>query len=134
MHSFPVHDALADIPVAGFHTLPWQEFHLDADASVFPDIVGTMTDMAVVQTGFANAIYSSHGIEHLYWHDVLKTLREFFRVLKTDGLAVITCPEVHCVMRVSRRLPASGKQQRLTCGFWPAKMAELAGLYLVQPQ
>ncbi len=88
------HATLADIPVAGFHTLPWQEFRLDADAAVFPDIVGTMTDMAAVQADFADAIFSSHGIEHLYWHDVPKALHEFFRVLKADGIAIITCPDV----------------------------------------
>jgi hypothetical protein len=85
---------IADIPLTGFHTSVWQEFRLDADAAVHPDIVGTMTDMPTVETGFADAIYSSHGIEHLYWHDVPKALAEFLRVLKSDGFVVITCPDV----------------------------------------
>lgn len=85
---------LDQIPIAGFQKGDWQELRLDADASVEPDIEGTMTDMASVSTGFADAIYSSHGIEHLYWHDVPKAFGEFLRVLKDDGFAVITCPDV----------------------------------------
>jgi SAM-dependent methyltransferase len=82
------------IPVPGFQEDGWHEWRLDADASVHPDIEGTMTHMASVQSGFADAIYSSHGIEHLYWHDVPKAFAEFLRVLKDDGFAVITCPDV----------------------------------------
>ncbi len=72
----------------------WREVRLDADPSVSPDIVGTMTDMSDVPDGYADAIYSSHGVEHLYWHDVPLALSEFRRTLKDDGFAVITCPDV----------------------------------------
>ena len=82
------------IPVPGFQENSWREWRLDADASVRPDIEGTMTQMTSVASGFADAIYSSHGIEHLYWHDVPKAFAEFLRVLKDDGFAVITCPDV----------------------------------------
>jgi ubiquinone/menaquinone biosynthesis C-methylase UbiE len=53
-----------------------------------------MTDMPTVASGSVDAVYSSHGIEHLYWHDVPKALTEFLRVLKDDGFVVITCPDV----------------------------------------
>jgi SAM-dependent methyltransferase len=82
------------LPVTGFKSTPWREWRLDADASVQPDIEGSMTDMADVPSGVADAIYSSHGIEHLYWHDVPKALAEFLRVLNSDGFAVITCPDI----------------------------------------
>jgi SAM-dependent methyltransferase len=85
---------LADIPVSGFQSSLWRELRLDADASVHPDIAGSMTDMPDVASGTVDAIYSSHGIEHLYWHDVPKALAEFLRVLKDDGFVVITCPDV----------------------------------------
>jgi SAM-dependent methyltransferase len=85
---------LADIPVAGFQATGWRELRLDADASVQPDIAGSMTDMPTVASGSVDAVYSSHGIEHLYWHDVPKALAEFLRVLKSDGFAVITCPDI----------------------------------------
>ena len=82
------------IPLSGFHTTNWEEVRLDADESVNPDIVGTMVDMKAVSDGFADALFSSHGVEHLYWHDVPLAFAEFKRVLKDDGFAVITCPDV----------------------------------------
>jgi ubiquinone/menaquinone biosynthesis C-methylase UbiE len=72
----------------------WSEIRLDADKRVLPDIVGSMTDMRTVPDAFADAIFSSHGIEHLYWHDIPVALSEFMRVLVEDGFAVITCPDI----------------------------------------
>lgn len=88
------HANIERIPLAGFQQLPWREIRFDADSSVFPDIVGSMADMSAVSDGFADAIYSSHGVEHLYWHDVPRTLAEFRRTLKDEGFVVITCPDV----------------------------------------
>ena len=75
----------------------WRELRLDIDASFDPDIVGTMTDMAAVTTGSVDALYSSHNLEHLYAHEIPKALAEFLRVLKADGFAVITCPDLQAV-------------------------------------
>lgn len=85
---------LGDIPLAGFKRSDWREVRLDADPGVVPDIVGSMVEMSAVADGFADAVYSSHGVEHLYWHDVPRALAEFRRVLSADGFAVITCPDV----------------------------------------
>lgn len=81
----------------GFNTDDWTEIRLDIDASVAPDLVGTMTDMSVVKTGSVDAIFSSHNIEHLYPHEVALALAEFVRVLSDDGFAVITCPDLQSV-------------------------------------
>lgn len=85
---------LQNIPLKGFQQFGWHEVRLDGDASVQPDIVGSMVNMDTVPDEFADALFSSHGIEHLYWHDVPKAMKEFLRVLKADGFAVITCPDV----------------------------------------
>ncbi len=85
---------LHNISLKGFQQVGWQEVRLDGDSSVKPDIVGSMVNMETVPDGFADALFSSHGIEHLYWHDVPKAMKEFLRVLKADGFAVITCPDV----------------------------------------
>ena len=85
---------LEHIPAAGFKHAAWREIRLDADASVGPDIVGTMTEMPAVPTASVDAVFSSHGIEHLYWHDVPRALAEFRRVLVDEGFAVITCPDL----------------------------------------
>jgi predicted SAM-dependent methyltransferase len=94
------HATINTLPVSGFRDLGWQEVRLDADPSVQPDVVGSMVDMSAVPDGFADAIYSSHGIEHLYWHDVPRALAEFYRVLKDDGFAVITCPDLQAAAQM----------------------------------
>lgn len=82
---------------SGFNTAEWLEKRLDIDASVKPDVVGTMTDMSAVRTGSMQAIFSSHNIEHLYPHEVPVALAEFIRVLSQDGFAIITCPDLQTV-------------------------------------
>jgi SAM-dependent methyltransferase len=81
----------------GFNTPAWRELRLDIDPSVEPDIIGTMTDMSAVADKSVDAIFSSHNIEHLYPFEVPVALREFRRVLKPDGFAVITCPDLQSV-------------------------------------
>jgi len=78
----------------GFNTPEWQEWRLDIDPTVKPDIVASMLDMAPVADGAVEALFSSHNIEHLYPHEVPVALREFRRVLSPDGYAVITCPDL----------------------------------------
>ena len=84
-----------DQTTAGF--ADWNELRFDIDESVQPDMVGTMTDMSSVSSESVDAVFSSHNIEHLYPHEVPVALSEFLRVLKPDGLAVITCPDLQTV-------------------------------------
>lgn len=86
-----------DRTTRGFNTDDWAEIRLDIDPSVSPDVTGTMTDMSAVASGSVDAIFSSHNIEHLYPHEVPLALAEFLRVLRDDGFAVITCPDLQSV-------------------------------------
>lgn len=86
-----------DNTTRGFNTDAWREVRLDINQAVEPDVVGSMTDMSAVPDGSVDAIYSSHNIEHLYPHEVPVALGEFFRVLKPDGFAIITCPDLQSV-------------------------------------
>ena len=81
----------------GFNTPAWDEVRLDIDPDVAPDIVASMTDMAAVPDGSMDALFSSHNLEHLYPAEVMLALPEFARVLKPDGFAVITCPDLQSV-------------------------------------
>ena len=81
----------------GFNNDNWKEIRLDFDKNVNPDIVGTLTDMKSVETGSVDAVYSSHNIEHIFPHEVPIALREFYRVLKEDGIVVITCSDLQSV-------------------------------------
>lgn len=75
----------------------WRELRLDIDPSVAPDIVSSITDMASVEAGSVQGVYSSHNIEHLYPHEVPAALREFARVLSPDGVLLLTCPDIQRV-------------------------------------
>ncbi len=83
---------------AGFAPNRWSSVRLDIDPRVQPDLVGTIQDMrSIVPDASFDAIWSSHSIEHLHSHDVLPALREFRRVLREDGFALITCPDLEVV-------------------------------------
>jgi len=81
----------------GFNNDNWKEIRFDIDKNVNPDIEGTLTDMSLVKTGSVDAVYSAHNIEHIYPHEVPFALKEFYRVLKDDGIVVITCPDLQGV-------------------------------------
>lgn len=81
-------------PFAG---MGWQEIRLDINPAVAPDLIGTMTDMAAVADHSVDAVFSSHNIEHLYPDEVPTALAEFRRVLKPNGFALITCPDLRSV-------------------------------------
>jgi hypothetical protein len=82
---------------AGFDRPEWQEVRVDVDAAMAPDIVAGMTDMSPVPDNFAEALYSSHNIEHVHLFEVPAALAEFHRVLTDDGFAVVTCPDLQSV-------------------------------------
>ena len=83
--------------IKGFDNDDWKEIRLDIDEDVNPDIVGTLTDMKLVETATIDAVYSAYNIDHIYAHEVPIALGEFYRVLKDDGLVIIKCPDLQSV-------------------------------------
>ena len=87
-------------PLAGqklhetFSGADWQEVRLDINARANPDIVASITDMSVIEAASFDALYSSHNLEHLAPHELPDALREFYRVLKPGGFALITLPDL----------------------------------------
>ncbi len=77
-----------------FTTPEWHEVRLDIDPKVDPDIIGTITDMTAVDQRSADAIWSSHNLEHVFPHEVPLALREFYRVLKPGGTAHVQVPDL----------------------------------------
>lgn len=75
----------------------WTEVRLDINPAVEPDIIASITDMNMVNSGSFHALYSSHNLEHLHPHEVPLALREFFRVLHPQGFALITVPDIQQV-------------------------------------
>jgi len=72
----------------------WHEVRLDVNAGVKPDIVSSMHSMPMVDSDSVDAVWSSHGLEHLEAHEAELALREFIRVLVPDGFALITVPDL----------------------------------------
>jgi predicted SAM-dependent methyltransferase len=79
----------------------WREIRVDIDPAVKPDIQASVTDLRKdVPDASVDAIWSSHNIEHLYDHEVDPALREFVRVLRPAGFALITCPDLEAIAKL----------------------------------
>jgi SAM-dependent methyltransferase len=87
----------AKLPAAFFPAGSWREIRLDIDAAVAPDIVASITDMAVVAAGSVDAVWSAHNLEHLAAHEVPLALAEFHRVLAPGGFVLVTMPDLQQV-------------------------------------
>jgi len=77
----------------------WRHLRVDVDPNVKPDVIADVTDMSALADNSADALWTSHCIEHLYRHQVPLALREFRRVLKNDGFAIIIVPDIQAVAR-----------------------------------
>jgi SAM-dependent methyltransferase len=81
----------------------WREIRLDIDPGVKPDVVASIVDMSNVKPESVDAIWSSHNLEHVYSHEVPVVLRNFFRVLRPGGEALITMPDLQQVAQLVAR-------------------------------
>jgi ubiquinone/menaquinone biosynthesis C-methylase UbiE len=81
-----------------FKNNAWREVRLDVNPETAPDVVASITDMhSFFGSRSFDAVWSSHSLEHLYGHQVPSALSEFWRILKTGGFALITCPDLEAV-------------------------------------
>jgi ubiquinone/menaquinone biosynthesis C-methylase UbiE len=87
----------AKLPAAFFPAGLWSELRLDIDPAVAPDIVASITDLGAVAAGSVDAVWSAHNLEHLCAHEVPRALAEFHRVLKPEGFALVTMPDLQQV-------------------------------------
>lgn len=78
----------------------WHEIRVDINPAVNPDIVATMKDLNQISNDSVDAIWSSHNLEHLCWHEVEQALLECKRVLKPEGFLIITLPDIEKVARL----------------------------------
>src|SRR5260221_459409 len=82
----------------GFRSPGWRETRIDIDPAAEPDVVGSITDMTEPFAGGSfDAVWCSHVLEHLFTHQVPAALAEFRRVLRPDGFALVTSPDVEAV-------------------------------------
>ena len=83
-----------------FPPTEWEEVRLDIDPNVKPDIISDITKMDQVPDNAYEALFSSHNLEHLYPHQVLTALAEFYRVLKIGGCAYVRVPNIQEVAEI----------------------------------
>lgn len=84
----------------------WNVVRLDIDPRTSPDIVGSMT--ALGDIGPFDAVSCNNALEHLYPHEVDRALREFHRVLKPGGWAIIQVPDLQDVKATEDLIPEIG--------------------------
>jgi hypothetical protein len=91
----------------GFTTNEWVIVKLDLDPRTKPDIVGDVRHVPEPDGSF-DAVYCSQVLEHLPFHDVVPTLREFRRLINDDGFIVVVVPN----LAIACRLVAQGDGER----------------------
>lgn len=63
------------------------------------DIVHDITDLPMFKDDSADEIRASHVIEHILTNKIIKTLAEWYRVLKPNGLLRIYCPDAEKIAK-----------------------------------
>lgn len=77
------------------------ETRLDIDPECYPDMVGSMANLDIIGDGEFDAVYTSHALEHLNTHDAAQALREFQRILRPGGFALVIVPDLEGVKPTS---------------------------------
>lgn len=81
-----------------FEKSMWKERRIDIDPRAGADFVGSVTDMrSFIEDGSFDAVWCSHCLEHLYDHEAVPALREFRRILRDDGFALISSPNMDAI-------------------------------------
>jgi SAM-dependent methyltransferase len=77
-----------------FRNGAWQEVRLDINPRVSPDLIGSLEDLGQIEDNSFDAVYCSHSLEHLHQHDVVSAMRGISRILRPDGFALVTTPDL----------------------------------------
>jgi len=72
----------------------WREMRVDADPTASPDLLADITDLSAIESGSVDAVWMSHCLEHLYLHQVGKTVTEIHRILADDGFLCLIVPDL----------------------------------------
>lgn len=68
---------------------------VDLNPDVEPDYIADVRDLSQFDDNCVDGVYCWHVIEHLYFHEIVPTLKGFVRVLKPGGIAIIGTPDLH---------------------------------------
>ena len=88
------------LPLA-FDRFGWKELRIDIDPRNGADCVGSIADMrSFIEDASFDAIWCSHCLEHLYDHEAEPALSEFKRILRDDGFALISSPNMDAIAKL----------------------------------
>ncbi len=72
----------------------WEEIRVDTDPESVPDLLRPMHRVPELPPHSADAIWASHVLEHVSWHEIPSVMQEFKRILKEDGLLILSVPDL----------------------------------------
>jgi SAM-dependent methyltransferase len=75
----------------------YKEVRLDVSKEVNPDIQASIVALPMIEDKSFDAVYASHVLEHVAWHEVHMALSEFWRVLKDDGVLEMYVPDLQAL-------------------------------------
>jgi predicted SAM-dependent methyltransferase len=82
-----------------------KEIRVDLDESCNPDIISNIEDLPQIKNESVDLVYSSHSLEHIYFHKVPQCLSEWYRVIKKGGEVRIIVPN----LKIPAQLVVEGK-------------------------
>jgi hypothetical protein len=77
----------------------WEHLLLDIDERPGVDIVADARNLKSLEPGTFDAIYTSHCLEHFYYHDVPLVVQGFHHVLRATGFVEVHVPDLLGVMK-----------------------------------
>lgn len=80
--------------VHGYFREGWEIVRMDSDASLNPNIVGSLNELAHIPSGSFDAVWCPHLLEHFYVHQIGAGLREIFRILSNEGLVFMSLADI----------------------------------------
>lgn len=87
-----------------FPSSDWNELRLDIEPGVRPDVVGSLDNVgALFEPDSIDAVWASHVLEHLFRHEVRTALLQLRSILKPNGFAVITSPDIEVAAGLAAR-------------------------------
>jgi len=63
------------------------------------DIIHDITDLPMFKDDSVDEVRASHVIEHIHPNDIMKTLAEWCRILKPEGILRIYCPDAEKIAK-----------------------------------